>query len=230
MPAKSRFSAEDIVNAAFEIARTEGEENCSARAIAQKLKSSTMPIYSCLNSMRELEEAVLKKAIDVLIAYETKSRTGDVFLDMGIGYIMFAKNEKHLFRMLFLSEKHTEREEAKKRFRKYVLDALLDALSGFEPMEGFSQEQRMGLIDRMWIFCHGLAMLLNNSIIDDIDERQVSEMLLDVGVFVVQGERTRGEVFARPDVKRFLEVSGFGHLSAQKGITFNLFRHESKMK
>jgi hypothetical protein len=223
MPAKSKFSAEDIINAAFEIARNEGEENCSARAIAQKLKSSTMPIYSCLNSMRELEEAVLKKAIDVLIVYETKTRTGDVFLDMGIGYIMFAKNEKHLFRMLFLSEKRSAREDAKKRFRQYVLGALLDALSGFEPMEGFSQEQRMGLIDRMWIFCHGLAMLLNNSIIDDIDEKQVSEMLLDVGIFVIQGERARGEIYERSDVRRFLKISGFGYLAEKKGISFNLF-------
>jgi hypothetical protein len=222
MPAKSKFTAEDIVNAAFDIARGEGVEYCSARAIAQKLKSSTMPIYSCLNSMRELEDAVLKKAIDVLIEYETKTRTGDVFLDMGIGYIMFAKNEKHLFRMLFLSERRSDQEDSKKRFRQYVLDALLEALSGFEPMEGFSEDQRMGLIDRMWIFCHGLAMLLNNSILD-VGEKQVSEMLLDVGIFVIQGERNRGEIFARPDVRRFLDLSGFGYLAEQKGISFNLF-------
>jgi hypothetical protein len=223
MPAKSKFSAQDIINAAFEIARTEGEENCSARAIAQKLKSSTMPIYSCLNSMSELDEAVLQKAIEVLVEYETKSRTGDVFLDMGIGYIMFAKNEKHLFRMLFLSGKREGKEESKKRFREYILGALLEALKGFEPLEGFTEEQRMGLIDRMWIFCHGLAMLLNNAIIDDIDEKQVSEMLLDVGIFVIQGERARSEIYEKEDVRRFLTVSGFGYLSDQKGVRFNLF-------
>ncbi|HNY66041.1 MAG TPA: hypothetical protein PKM41_11435 [Deltaproteobacteria bacterium] len=223
MPAKSKFTAEDIINAAFEIARSVGEENCSARAIAQRLKSSTMPIYSCLNSMRELEEAVLKKAIDVLIEYETRKRTGDVFLDMGIGYIMFAKNEKHLFRMLFLSEKRGSKGNARKRFREYVLGALMNALSGFEPLEGFSEDQKMGLIDRMWIFCHGLAMLLNNSIIDDIDEKQVSELLLDMGIFVIRGERARKKIYEHSDVQRFLTISGFGYLAQQKGISFKLF-------
>ena len=101
MPVKSKFTAEDIIDAAFLIVRSEGAEKCSARAIAHELNSSTMPIYSCLSSMKELKEAVLKKALDLLISYETKVRTGDVLLDMGIGYIMFAKTEKHLFRMLF---------------------------------------------------------------------------------------------------------------------------------
>jgi AcrR family transcriptional regulator len=223
MPAKSKFSAEDIINAAFEIARSEGEENCSARAIAHRLKSSTMPIYSCLNSMRELEDAVIKKAVDVLIEYETRTRTGDVFLDMGIGYIMFAKNEKHLFRMLFLSEKRSDQGDSKKRFRQYILDALLKALTDFEPLEGFSEQERMGLIDRMWIFCHGLAMLLNNSVIEDVDEKQVAEMLLDVGIFIIQGERARAEIYSRSDVKRFLKLSGYEHLADRKGICFNLF-------
>jgi hypothetical protein len=223
MPAKSKFSAEDIVNTAFDIARSEGLEYCSARAIAHKLKSSTMPIYSCLNSMRELEQAVVKKAVDVLIEYETKARTGDIFLDMGIGYIMFAKNEKHLFRMLFISERKSGKEDTKKRFRKYILDALLNALNGFEPLEGFSEQERMGLIDRMWIFCHGLAMLMYNSIIENVDEKQVAEMLLDVGIFIIQGERRREEIFSRSDVKRFLKLSGFEHLGEGKGICFNLF-------
>jgi hypothetical protein len=168
MPVKSKFSAEDIIDAAFSIARIHGSGKFSARSIAGELKSSTMPIYSCLSSMRELEEAVLKKAIDLLITYETKRRTADVFLDMGIGYIMFAMEERHLFRMLFLSEKREGFEDTKKRFRTYIIDILLDKLSGFEPMEGYTREQKRALIHRMWIFTHGLAVLLNHSIIEDM--------------------------------------------------------------
>lgn len=223
MPVKSKFSAEDIINAAFAISRSQGLENCSARAIAHKLKSSTMPIYSCLSSMRELEEAVIQKAVDLLIAYETKERTGDIFLDMGIGYIMFAKEEKHLFRMLFLTERGEGYEDTRKRFREYVVNTLLQRLSGFEPLNAFSEEQRRNLIDRMWVFTHGLAVLLNHSIIEDLEERQIAELLTDTGIFIILGERMRPQIYKDKEVKKFLKRSGFEYLCEQKGIDFKLF-------
>ncbi len=35
-------------------------------------------------------------AYAVLYEYQTAKRTGDVFLDMGIGYALFAKHERHI--------------------------------------------------------------------------------------------------------------------------------------
>jgi AcrR family transcriptional regulator len=223
MPVKSKFTTEDIVDAAFLIARSQGADKCSARAIAHELNSSTMPIYSCLNSMKELEEAVLKKALDLLISYETKIRTGDVLLDMGIGYIMFAKTEKYLFRMLFLSGSREGSEDTRKRFNNYVVDALLQRLSGFDPLNDFSQEQKKNLLNRMWVFTHGLAVLLNNSIIRDLSEQQIAEMIMDTGIFVILGERMRREIYTSPEVKIFLERAGFPHLGERKAVDFDLF-------
>lgn len=223
MPVKSKFTAEDIIDAAFSIARAHGSEKFSARSIASELKSSTMPIYSCLTSMKELEEAVLKKALDLLIAYETKSRTGDIFLDMGVGYIMFAMEERHLFRMLFLAEKREGFEDTKKRFRTYVIDILLDKLDDFEPMKEYTREQKRALIDRMWIFTHGLAVLLNHSIIDDLSEKQIADILTDTGIFIVMGERMRDEFYSTENVKGFLERTGFKHLNAFTAKDFELF-------
>ncbi len=223
MPVKNKFSPEDIIKAAFAISREHGAENCSARAIAGKLQSSTMPIYSSLNSMKELEEEVVKRAIDLLISYQTKDRTGDVFLDMGIGYIMFAKMEKHLFRLLFLSEKRDGDLVKKKRFKEYVIASLLQKLSGFEPLQRFTDDQKRMLIDRMWVFNHGLAMLLNNSIIEDLNEKQIAEILLDTGIFIITGEGMREQIYKNKDVKKFLRKSGFEYLCEQKGTGFNLF-------
>ena len=217
MPMKSKFTVDDIVDAAFSISREEGLDKCSARAIAHRMQSSTMPIYSCLSSMKELEDAVRKKAVDLLISYSTKDRTGNVFLDMGVGYIMFAKSEKHLFRMLFLSEATEEAIGLRKRFKEYVMTALLEKLTDFEPLKEFSEEQKRKLMDRSWVFNHGLAMLLNNSLIDDLDEKQVAELLMDNGIFMIVGERMRDKVYKSTDVKRFLKQSGFEYLCEQKG-------------
>ncbi len=223
MPVKSKFAVEDIVDAAFRIVRRQGADKCSARAIAHELNSSTMPIYSCLSSMKELEKAVIKKALDLLISYETKVRTGDVFLDMGIGYIMFAKTEKHLFRMLFLSEIKGASGNTRRRFNDYVIDALLEKLSGFEPLNDFSQEQKKDLINRMWVFTHGLAVLLNNSIIRDLSERRITELIMDTGLFVILGERIRKEVYAAPEVQDFLKRAGFPDLGDRRAADFDLF-------
>lgn len=223
MPVKSRFAVEDIVDAAFRIIRREGFDKCSARSIANELNSSTMPIYSCMSSMKELEKAVIKKALDLLISCETKVRTGDLFLDMGIGYIMFAKTEKHLFRMLFLSEREGPSGGTRKRFNDYVMDALLEKLGGFEPLNGFSQEQKRDLINRMWVFTHGLAVLLNNSIIRDLNEREITELIMDTGLFVIQGEKTRKEVYAAPEVQDFLKRAGFPNLGERRVADFDLF-------
>lgn len=217
MPMKSKFTVDDIIDAAFSISREEGLEKCSARAIANRMQSSTMPIYSCLNSMKELEDAVRKKAVDLLISYATKVRTGNVFLDMGVGYIMFAKSEKHLFRMLFLSEAGEESVEIRRRFKEYVVIALLEKLTDFEPLKGFSNDQKRVLMERSWVFNHGLAMLLNNSLIDDLDEKQVAELLMDNGIFMIFGERMRDKVYKNNDVNRFLKMSGFEYLCEQKG-------------
>lgn len=223
MPVKNKFSSEDIISAAFAISREQGSENCSARAIANKLKSSTMPIYSSLSSMKELEEEVVKLSIELLISYQIKDRTGDVFLDMGIGYIMFAKMEKHLFRLLFLSENKEGDKDKRNRFKEYVVKSLLQKLNGFEPLKGFTDVQKRGLMERMWVFNHGLAMLLNYSIIDDLNEKQIAEMLLDTGIFVITGEGMREQVYKNKDVKRFLKKSGFEYLTDQKGVGFKLF-------
>ena len=99
-----KFSADDIVEAAFRVIRKYGLEKFSARSIASELGSSTMPLYSGHRSMKDLEEAITKGATDLLLEYQTKERTGRGFLDMGVGYVMFAMEEKNLFRMMLFRE------------------------------------------------------------------------------------------------------------------------------
>ncbi len=101
MPAKGSFTREMFIDAAFKIVRSKGREKLSARSLAKELKCSTMPIYSYLKSMKSLDRQLGEKAIDVLLGYQTTPRTGQAFFDMGFGYVLFARQEKNLFRYLF---------------------------------------------------------------------------------------------------------------------------------
>jgi hypothetical protein len=191
MPEK-RFSTADIIEAAFSVIRKQGWGKCTARAIAQDLGASTMPIYSVLKSMKNLEDEITKRASDVLITYQTKKWSGFGFLDMGVGYVMFAQEEKELFRMMYYKQPgHEDDQERQKKYRGYVFDVLMDRLEHEEIMTGLSIDQRKEVLNKMWVFSHGLAMLINNSVIDPMTEQEITHFLMDTGGLIITGERAR---------------------------------------
>jgi hypothetical protein len=191
MPEK-RFSTTDIIEAAFNVIRKHGWGKCTARAIAQGLGASTMPIYSVLKSMKNLEDEIAKKASDVLITYQTRKWSGFGFLDMGVGYVMFAQEEKELFRMMYYKKPGQEDDkDRQKKYRGYVFDVLMDRLEHEEIMSGLSTDQRKEVLNKMWVFSHGLAMLINNGVIDPMTEHEITHFLMDTGSLIITGEMAR---------------------------------------
>ncbi|MFW5878672.1 MAG: TetR/AcrR family transcriptional regulator, partial [Myxococcota bacterium] len=98
----SVYSREGIVDAALDVIREQGWSAASTRAIAKKLGSSTMPIYSHLHSRDELEKETRRAARDLLQEHQLRSYTGEPLLDLAFGYVAFARDERNLFRFLFL--------------------------------------------------------------------------------------------------------------------------------
>ena len=158
MPPKPRFNHDEIVNAAFAIVRREGWEGLSARSIAKELNASTGPIYSYLESMSAIEIEVVKKALEMIYGYIITPRTGDKWIDHGIGYVLFAKEEKHLFRCIN-DEKHSR---MTKDFTRATFDALSQELTDYEPFQGLDEDTRLKIRASRWFFIHGLASLINN--------------------------------------------------------------------
>jgi len=107
MPPKNKFTNNDIIDAAFKIVREKGLDALTARAIAEVLQSSTKPIYSQIESMEKVQEAIIARLWELFFEYMTKPITGDAMLDYFIGYVFFALKEKHLFHC-FYDERFTE--------------------------------------------------------------------------------------------------------------------------
>lgn len=205
-----KYSTEDIITAAFSVARREGWGKCSARTIAAELGSSTMPIYTALKCMKNLEDEIARRASDLLISYQTRSSSGMVFLDMGVGYVMFAQAERHLFTMMHYHQPDESDDSQRARsFRAYVFDALLPRL-GEEPlMNGLSPQQREAVLKKMWIFSHGLAVLLNNAEIEPMSQTDITALLMETGYLIMTG--VRANINAQPvqppsDNKHILET------------------------
>lgn len=182
MPPKQKIHKKEIFEAAFDYVRKNGWSDLSARYLAKQMNCSTMPIYSCFSSMAHLEEEIVKAAMALLYDYMIKARTGDKWIDHSIGVVMFAINEKHLWRSIN-DEKHVP---IRRKYGSIMWADLGERLVDYPPFQGLSDCQVEMIQRARWIFTHGFACLLNNNERPEKKEdhivhtiRRVSQAILD---------------------------------------------------
>lgn len=155
MARKESISKQMILDTAFEMAREEGLANITARHVAERANCSTQPIFRSFASMEELTDEVYARAISFFQDYYTLFPRLEKlpFCNLGMAYLAFAREEKELFRMLFVPDQPRK--------------SLYEILNG--PSENVKAEiQRAatngckdpgGLFMKMWIFIHGAACM-----------------------------------------------------------------------
>ncbi len=174
MPPKAKITKEMIVNAAFEIARTDGAESISVRTVAKKLGCSTQPVMYCFSTIGEIKKAAYSAADKFHSEYITNisEDSGNPVLDIGLNYIRFAAEEKPLFRFLFQSDGF-----AKNNLTDLInteeLSPILEILS---QAVGVSREKAKEIFLSVFLTVHGYAsMLANNSM--EYDEPAIARQL-----------------------------------------------------
>ena len=187
MPPQINFTKNAILQEAFEIVRKEGQQALTARRIAQRLNCSTQPIYSAFASMKELEEAVLEKAKNHIVQYLlSEDQTPYPFLNIGLRYLQFAKEEKELFKLLYLSGKG---ELISQEMNAFIAE-FAQRMKQEAFLKGLEEERFKRLFMSMWIFTHGLIMLSFAQ--PDEDETATAafakQQLLQMGRTVIEWE------------------------------------------
>ena len=162
MPPRQKYSAEDVIEAAFQIVRRHGWGGLSARAIAKELKSSTRPVYDYFQSMKHIEIEVVRKALATFVDYISRDRTGDKWLDQALGYISFAGEERHLFRCIN-DEAHIRHQ---KEFARQHWLALGEQLSTDQRFQGLPEEIKHRIRVVRWFLIHGISFLVSNGWMD----------------------------------------------------------------
>ena len=192
MPPTTSFSREKLIDAAFKIVRSRGREKLTARAIAAELHCSTMPVYSYLKSMKKVDVDLEKKTIELLLQYQTTARSGEPFYDMGLGYVLFARNEKKLFRFLSAERRGKAlQDNAAATMRDVILKTLIPKMKTDPILHGLDESRLEGILTKMWVFVHGLASLANSGALAGEDERYFEELLHEAGYFVIEGEKNK---------------------------------------
>ena len=174
MPPKTNVTKESILAAALQLVRESGAAALNARAVAKRLDCSTQPIFSNYASMEELREDVLKAADERYQQYLADGRKDPSYPPYkasGMAYIRFAKEERELFKLLFMRDRSGEIIEED---REGIADLiqLIAANTGLSPDEAYLFHLEM------WIYVHGIATMVATAYLD-WDWEMISRLMTD---------------------------------------------------
>lgn len=180
MPPKIIFNKSDIIDASLKIVREKGFKQLSAREVAKKLSSSTRPVYEHFHSMNELKKAVLQKTVDLLYDYVTRHYTKNAFLNTGVGYVLYARDHKEFFKIIFLEDNDASViiDEMLKKIDKEMLKVPC--------LKELSHKEREALLKRSWIYTHGFAVMVFSGYIKNNQDNYIIRMLSEGGAIFIQ--------------------------------------------
>lgn len=174
MPPKIRITKESIIEIAVEIVREQGEQGINARNLASVLKCSTQPIFSNFATMEELKMSMVDKVnmlCEEYIQKEVAKGEYPAYKASGMAYIRFAKEEKALFKLLYMRDRTEETYPAELELSNQM-ENILRNTTGLEDddMKLFHLE--------MWAYVHGIASMCATGFVD-LNWDLISKMLTD---------------------------------------------------
>ena len=163
-----RFTKEVVIEAGYELMKKEGFQNISVRKIANYLKCSTAPIYFNFSTVDELKEEIINMCKEKLKKYLYGNYSERKILSGAIGFVIFAREEKELFRTIFL--------DTTERFEK-LYEETLNALLTIESFPALKEEEAKKVVNDIWYFLFGYATMLSTKLDDDYRKNETNEII-----------------------------------------------------
>ncbi len=172
MAPRVKVAKEEIIQAAVEIVRKDGAQGLNARTVAAALNCSTQPVFSNFATMQELHLAVVEKADLICADYmqrEVQKGEFPVYKASGMAYIRFAKEEKELFKLLYMRDRSME---SACETGDAAMEAVVQHNTGLD-----DNETKLFHLE-MWAYVHGIAAMFATGFLD-LEWELVSKMLTD---------------------------------------------------
>ena len=174
MPPKVKVTKEEILKTAVDLVRNQGADAVNARTLASLLNCSTQPIFSNFATMSDLRLAMVEQA-DLLcreyIQKEIENGNFPPYKASGMAYIRFAKEEKELFKLLYM------RNRADETFA-HESQLTADMATLVHKNTGLDTETGELFHLEMWATVHGIAVMHATDFLD-LDWELISKMLTD---------------------------------------------------
>lgn len=168
------ITKEMILASAFDIVREKGLEGISNRELAKKLNCSIRPIYYQFQNVEELYNELYVEIEKYFYKFLMDNMNDDMpkYKQVGINYIKFAKKEKELFKILFMSEVDLGLND----FIAKDMEDFKELSKLIKISTNLNDEDIESFHIKMWIFSHGLATLVASSTIN-ISDKQLKQLL-----------------------------------------------------
>lgn len=175
MPPKAKYTREEIIQKAFEMAREKGIDSVVARELGKELGTSSSPIFTAFKNMEELHQEVRKVALKEFESYVSDALNyTPAFKYVGLKMIEFAMKEPKLFQLVYMCEHDSSQTYA------MLIDELGETVNVcIQIMQhdyDLTKEDAELLFRQVWLHTFGICVLVAGKICR-ITSEEISEML-----------------------------------------------------
>ena len=189
-----------ILTTAFDIAREKGLDGISNRELAKKLNCSIRPIYYQFQNVDELYKELYIEIEKYFYKFLMDNMNDEMpkYKQVGINYIKFAKEEKELFKILFMSEIDLGLND----FIAKDMEDFKELSKLIKISTNLNDEDIESFHIKMWIFSHGLATLVASSTINISDEQLKQLLSLEFQALMLLKENPNNKWVLKNGVKK----------------------------
>ena len=189
MPPKKKYTKQQIIDKAFEIAREEGISSITVRKVADRLNSSTAPIYVNFEDVEELIEGIIEKTFAISKQILNNQNSGQPFKDIGLASIKFAREYSILFQEIIMSQN-----DYMEDYDQNLGEILIEEMKKDPQLEDFSELELKKILLKMRILQTGLSVMVSNNLFEeDLDEEKEVKLLDEIAEDIVLATRMRKE-------------------------------------
>ncbi len=173
MPPRPKFTKEELIQAALELAREGGLETIVARNLGKKMNTAPSTIFTHFDSVEEIRQAVMDAAREIYNGYvEEGLNMVPPMKGFAVQYIRFAMEESSLYSMLFMNKRDDFKYVdfiIKEGHYERIITAAKNDLS-------INREQAEFVYHNMWAYAHGIAVMCATGVCQFSIE-EISQML-----------------------------------------------------
>ena len=175
MPPKAKYTREQIIEKAFEIAREKGIDEVTARELANALGTSPSPIFTAFSSMEEVHLEVRKLAMKKFEEFISDAlKYTPVFKYVGMKMIEFAKREPKLFQLVWMREYGESKTVA--MFFDELGDTAEVCIQVIQRDYALEREEAEKLFHQVWLQTFSICVLAAGNVCQ-LTPDEVSEIL-----------------------------------------------------
>jgi len=200
MPRKPKFTRQEVLDSAFDVAKKQGLEAVTAASVAANMGYTGSSLFTHFESMDEIKQEVYlmakQKALDF---FEGSIDYFPAFKELGMRWIRFAEDEPNLYRMLFAGNPFTKTDDVSVVFREIFEPLKEEVAKTFEISEDNAKKVMSACITQ----ANGIALSIINGYGENYTEERLSEELSNACIGLVLLIRTQ-EGTLTPDVAQNL--------------------------